>query len=63
MVHTGVGSVVFLTGFSLSIRSMAVHSDIAKSGEKIANVFKSVTLAFAVLVLYKTIYFKKKLLK
>lgn len=52
---------VFHTGFGLSIRSMAAHSD--KSGEKFSNIFKSVTLGFAVLVLYKNICLKKKLLK
>lgn len=52
---------VFHTRFGLSIRSMAAHSD--KSGEKFSNIFKSVTLGFAVLVLYKNICLKKKLLK
>lgn len=60
MVHTGIGTVVFHTGFGLSIGNIAVHSDTAKSGEKISNVFKPVTLGFAVLVLFKNIYLKKK---
>lgn len=34
MVHTGIGTVVFHTGFGLSIGNIAVHSDTAKSGEK-----------------------------
>lgn len=63
MVHTRVGTMVFHTGFGLSIGSMAVHSDTAKSGEKISNIFKPVTLAFAVLVFYKNICLKKKWLK